>query len=74
MENDTMTTKQAAVYCGLSVRTIKWHIYEAKDLAADFVFGGSLAFRKSTLDLFLANRRSPGRPALPPSETESPPG
>jgi hypothetical protein len=54
--------KEAAEYCGLVVRTIKYHIYESSELQADALIGHSLVFTQETLDEFLARRRPVGRP------------
>ena len=65
--------KEAAEYCGLAARTIKYHIYESGELQADALIGHSLVFTKETLDDFLKRRRPVGRPKsssskAPPSE------
>jgi hypothetical protein len=54
--------KDAAVYCKLAVRTLKYHIYESGELKADANVGHSLVFTQQTLDDFLKNRRPPHRP------------
>lgn len=54
--------KEAAAYCGLAVRTLKYHIYESGELKADANVGHSLVFTQATLDAFLRNRRPVGRP------------
>jgi hypothetical protein len=63
--------KEAAVYCGLVARTIKYHIYESGELQADALIGHSLVFTQATLDEFLSRRRPPGRPKA--KEDPSPP-
>jgi hypothetical protein len=54
--------KEAAEYCKLAARTIKYHIYESGELQADALIGHSLVFTQETLDEFLARRRPVGRP------------
>lgn len=54
--------KEAAAYCGLAVRTLKYHIYESGELKADANVGHSLVFTQETLDAFLKNRRPAHRP------------
>jgi hypothetical protein len=54
--------KDAAVYCGLAARTLKYHIYESGELKPDAIVGHSVVFTQPTLDAFLRNRRAPGRP------------
>lgn len=54
--------REAAVYLGLSVSTLKYHIYQSGDLQADQVVGGRLIFTQETLDAFAANKRPSGRP------------
>ena len=69
--------KDAAVYCKLAVRTLKYHIYESGELKADANVGHSLVFTQATLDTFLKNRRPAHRPkgsglqvAPPPSDSQ----
>lgn len=72
---DGMGIKEAAAYCGLSLSALRQHIYRTKDLIPDATFGGSFVFTKATLDAFLAQRRTPGRPrksATPPVEPAPP--
>lgn len=54
--------KEAAEYCKLAARTIKYHIYESGELQADALIGHSLVFTQETVDEFLARRRPVGRP------------
>jgi excisionase family DNA binding protein len=56
------TVREAAQYLGVSVRTIKYHIYESGDLAPDLQVGKTLVFRRETLDRFKRSRRPAGRP------------
>ncbi len=56
------STATAAVRLGLSVATVKYHLYVAKDLEPDSVFAGRLQFTEETLVKFLAHKRGPGRP------------
>lgn len=56
-------TKDAAEYCGLTVRGLKSAIYESHRLKEDGTIGGSLFFHRATLDAFNASRRPPGRPS-----------
>jgi len=67
MDEELLSTKEAAAYVGLSVQGLKHHLYQVKDLSADAKVGQTLIFRKSTLDAFLETKRSPGRP---PSSAE----
>lgn len=69
--------KEAAAYCSLAARTIKYHIYESGELQADALIGHSLVFTQATLDDFLKRRRSVGRPKakqtpLPPASGSQP--
>ena len=69
--------KEAAEYCSLAARTIKYHIYESGELQADALIGHSLVFTQATLDDFLKNRRPVGRPKakqnpLPPASGSQP--
>ena len=61
--------KEAAIYCKLAARTIKYHIYESGELQADALIGHSLVFTKDTLDEFLSRRRPVGRPKGSPNRT-----
>jgi hypothetical protein len=64
--------KEAAEYCKLAARTIKYHIYESGELQADALIGHSLVFTQETLDEFNARRRPVGRPkASKPQESEA---
>lgn len=63
MREKLYSTAEAARYLGLSVATVKYHIYQAKDLSPDTTIGRNLVFTQATLDAFAANKRSPGRPA-----------
>ena len=56
------STATAAKWLGLSVATVKYHLYVAKDLKPDYVLGGSLVFTEQTLREFKAQKRGPGRP------------
>ncbi len=53
----------AAAYLGVSVNTVAYHVYQAKDLvpsvrkAARYTF-----FTKEDLDAYLARKRGAGRP------------
>ena len=62
------STKEAAEYLKLSVSSIRYHLYHAKDLQGE-PFGNSLMFTKETLDHFQVNKRSPGRPKADRSES-----
>ncbi len=59
------STKEAAEYLKLSVASIKYHLYHARDLRGE-PFGNSLMFTKETLDQFKINKRPPGRPKTLP--------
>ena len=61
MTTKLYSTKQAAEYIGISLPTLKYHLYIAKNLSAPKV-GNSLVFTQEMLDEFKANRRGPGRP------------
>ena len=65
--------KDAAVYCKLAVRTLKYHIYESGELKADANVGHSLVFTQATLDTFLKNRRPAHRPRKDSSNPTPPP-
>jgi len=55
-------TKRAAEYLGISVATLKDHVYEYKDLAGELM-GNSLVLTQVELDRFKATpRRGRGRP------------
>ena len=56
------STATAAERLSLSVATIKYHLYVAKDLKPDYVLGARLIFTEETLVAFLARKRGPGRP------------
>lgn len=69
------STVEAAEYLGVSVPTVKYHLYVAKDLEPDTELGGRLVFTKATLDHFNEHvRREPGRPGknedLPPLDPD----
>ena len=51
----------AAQYVGLSVPSIKYHLYRAHDLSGHQI-GNTLLFTRSELDHFLTRKQSPGRP------------
>ncbi len=55
------STQEAAGYLKLSVASVKYHLYHAKDLKGE-MFGNSLMFTKDQLDHFQVNKRPPGRP------------
>lgn len=61
------STAQAADYLGLTVSSMKYHLYTAGDLAADIKVGQALLFTRETLDRFAEVKRPPGRPPNPPS-------
>lgn len=63
------STAEAAVYLGLHVQVVKYHIYTAKDLVPDVRLGRNLGFYQATLDAFNAAKRESGRPpTLPPEQ------
>jgi len=65
MKNDVKvlySTAGAAILLNVSVSTVRYHLYVAKDLEADSVFAGRLQFTKETLLRSQANWRGPGRP------------
>ena len=51
-----------AKYTGLSVATVKYHLYVARDLVPSYA-GRTLIFDREELDKFYALRRKQGRPA-----------
>ncbi len=53
---------EAAEYCGMVSATIRYHIYQSRMLAADGSVGMNNFFFRRTLDRFMRERRSPGRP------------
>jgi hypothetical protein len=59
---DFYTTQTAAVYLGCAVRTVKYHLYIAKDLKPDETMGHALIFSRATLDEFRKHKRPGGRP------------
>ena len=61
-ELSLFSTAQAAEYLGLSVSSMKYHLYSAGDLTADIKVGQALLFTRETLDRFSENKRPPGRP------------
>lgn len=60
------STQEAAAYLGLSVATIKYHLYHTHALEPDARIGASLCFTQDTLDRFAESRRPPGRPPSDP--------
>jgi hypothetical protein len=58
---DRFTTRQAAVYLGLSVSTVRYHVYVRRNLRPG-KFGPLLIFSRDELDAFTRERRRPGRP------------
>ena len=56
------STVEAAEYLRLSVATVKYHLYVAKDLEADQKLAGRLVFTRDTLDQFNQAKRTPGAP------------
>lgn len=61
--------EDAAAYLGLTVRTLRYHIYQSKRLAPDKRIGATLIFRQSTLDAFAEEPRISGKR---PDGTEPP--
>jgi len=59
---------QAAKYCGLSVASIRYHVYRTKNLVPDGRVGRNLVFLRPTLDAFKDVLRVPGRKATPEPE------
>lgn len=55
------STKEAANYLGVSIRTMKYHIHTGKNLHGTLI-GHSLIFTQEELDAFQRNRRDRGRP------------
>lgn len=55
------TTREAAQYCGLSLRGFIYHVRQGH-VTADRVVGRSNMYRRATLDKFNASRRKAGRP------------
>ena len=63
------STKEAAEYLNLGVRSIYYHLYRAKDLRSELI-GNSLMFTREELDRFHSNKRPSGRPkSLPDGST-----
>ena len=62
MTGKLLSTKEAAVYVGLAVVTVKWHIYHARDLVPDGQVAKTLYFTKANLDDFKARIRSAHQP------------
>lgn len=62
--------EDAAAYLGMTVRTLRYHIYNSKRLAPDKRIGATLIFRQSTLDTFAEEPRIGGKR---PDGTEPPP-
>jgi len=56
------STAQAAAQLGLTVRGIKYLIYESETITPDGTVGKSLYFTQATLDRFNQTRRKPGWP------------
>ena len=56
------STADAASYLGLSIATVKYHVYQSGALRPDAKIGKTLVFTRSTLDEFAAQKRRPGRP------------
>lgn len=61
MTEQLFSTKEAAEYLGVSVSTVRYHIYEIKTLKGQRV-GNSLVFTKEVLDEFKKNKRPARRP------------
>lgn len=57
---ELFTAEQAAVYLGISLATLRYHVRERN--IEYMTFGKSLAFAKDHLDAFKANKRAPGNP------------
>ena len=57
------STATAAEWLNLSVATVKYHLYVARDLKPDYILAGRLIFTEGTLQQFKANKRGPGRPS-----------
>lgn len=62
MTDELLSTNEAAEFLGLSVATVKYHIYTSKQLVPDAKIGKTLVFRRSTLEAFQKTKRGPGRP------------
>lgn len=62
------STREAAEYVGLSIFTLRHHIFERGDLIADTKKGNRLLFTRQTLDRWKKTRLSGGRPRKPKSE------
>ncbi len=70
--SEVYTTAQGARLLGVSVATLRHHIYNTKKLAADFRAGNALFFKEETLrsfDEIRSQRRSPRKPKKEASET-----
>ena len=59
---DFYTTRTAALYLGMSLRAVRYHVHVVKDLVADEVAGHALIFSRETLETFKKQKRPGGRP------------
>jgi hypothetical protein len=57
------TTEETAVYLGLSVAAVKYHVHVAHNLKPVLV-GRTFLFTQSQLDQFQSTRRQQGRPIV----------
>lgn len=57
----TFSTREAAVYLGLSFSTMKYYVHYVKRIKGQKM-GNSLMFTRDQLDEFKANMRAAGRP------------
>jgi len=60
---ELFSTAEAAAYLGVKPETVKYHVYQVKDLVPDKLVGKTLVFTRETLDEFMTRKRSVGRPA-----------
>jgi excisionase family DNA binding protein len=66
MLHDRYLIAEAAAYLGVTVTTVRYHLYTAGDLHAEKV-GNTLFFTKRELDRFRAESRPAGRPKKAPN-------
>jgi hypothetical protein len=62
------TTKEAAVYLGMTERAVNYHLFVVHDLRPDRIMGRVAIYSQETLDDFNKRRRKPGRPCQQPTE------
>lgn len=58
MAEELFSTKDAAVFCGVTVECIKYHVYTSKKLVPDFNLSRRLGFTRQTLEQWNARRKA----------------